>query len=319
VSLTACSTVLTTAPAPSATLSIGLQNTLTPITSTTPELTYTASPVQTATSQVEPFPTTPASSESTPAFGTNGIGPDFIFSGQSATCQLPCWHDLKVGISTFEDARRVFANVIGFRELPNLQDYPYVEGYHIAWNRWDLKAETSARGPEFFYFGSWFANSSKVLDAIELSGSSDQFEPYTSPAQVLKELGQPSQMLIAPVTLSEDPSSGGTSLLLIYQTGMVFYYSFAVHIENEPNHIGGNAKICLGDLPGVRGPYWVEAYIVKSIPDITELSPLQMKLFGSNIAARSFQSLESPTGVTLSQITSSAKEQTNPCVSVVAH
>jgi len=275
---------------------------------------------QTATSSPDVSPTlvathTPSGTMlPTPPFGQGKLNPDFLFDGQSADCFLPCWNGLKIGRSSVEEAQAIFVNTLGFESPPPLQD-SNIDEYSIVKNRWWLYPNIPDRAEEDFFIRLWFDKPTNMLKGIELFGTSNQFEPNLSPAQVLRKLGTPSDILIDPIYWSEAPGQGGSALIIVYSRGIAFYYSLVVRTNSSEE---SKVTICLDNLAGLASTYYpfqVNVFLTDPIPtNVSDYDRVQTHLFGTQV--RAFQPVQTMADVTVDEVTLMAQQQYNPCINV---
>ena len=137
--------------------------------------------------------------------------------GTSADCELPCWHDLRIGESTQLDAKRALQRVFGTDDDYEFYSFPGVRGVEGAYGLfqdWGLEdPETNASGGYSLYaFIS--GDTGKYLGMIE---DMDSMAMYDIPllSEILARLGSP---------LWIEVTHGGTVL------GIGMYYQKGIYV-----------------------------------------------------------------------------------------
>lgn len=276
--------------------------------SNTPAPSLTPNPTNTAGPSPTPIPT--------PAFGSAGVGNDFLFGNQPDDCELPCWQRLRVGQSDADDIQRMFETAFGFSEFQDMvgdtaesSDVPGMIAVTQVWTMVTPTPKTS------FYVSVWLGKDAQIVEAIELFANSPQFERYIFPRQVLRKLGVPSNMLVR-VDRTEKAEHGVAMLMMFYyDKGITVIYNLPAPIDimNINDSSDDIATLCLG-----KSIYGMHVYLTKPLNnDLDTLSPLQQFLFGNVIEwwRSSLKPFEDVFDISLEEVTRLAEQQTNPCVS----
>ncbi len=250
--------------------------TTTPTASPSPTLTQTPSSTPTITPTAGPSPT-PAP---TPVFGSARVGNDFLFGNQPEGCELPCWQGLVVGQSDTANIQAMFDTAFGFDGSKVFESRIWesdtnappglVNTYHL----WTLR-EAEYWNDEFLV-ELWIREDRRILEAIRIDAEGNEFEPYSSPQQILRGLGVPSIMKVYIQQSAEDPRWGTLDLSMMYgDTGITVDYADLISIT--PDLQGNDTTIfCLDRMQGPH--YTVDVYITEPFPSAAKWYSRQISL-----------------------------------------
>lgn len=216
--------------------------TVTTMPSLTPMPTRTKRPSATPSVTLTPGPSpTPAP---TPRFGAGKVGSDFLFGNQPEGCELPCWQGLVIGKSDAEDAQRMFEEAFGFggtnaARPEDLFVNVGVPGLLRLTHQWHFDSG-------FSFVSTLLQENTHVLEAVLLYGDADRFEPYTSPQNILRNMGVPSHILFR-TQPAEVGGWYGSELLFSYEEGVTIRYP--PFLSREISQASGiTLELCLGNL-----------------------------------------------------------------------
>lgn len=286
-----------------------------PTASPRPTLTETPSSTPTVTPTAGPSPT-PAP---TPAFGSARVGNDFLFGNQPEGCELPCWQGLVVGKSNIEDVQSMFDTAFGLND-----SYDFVETTNQAYPPGIVVAEHSWQfvpGRELFAISVWFDETDQLTEAIDFMAVSPEFERYTSPQRILRELGMPSYGLMSIGRTEIDTRGTGRLMFFYFEQGFsVLYTGIPVWINtmNTNDFADDTAQICMNTLSSGMGHYTVHVYLTQPFPDgLIKLSPIQDFLIGTLIKTVNppLMPFEEGFGLDLAKTANLVQQQDNACLS----
>jgi hypothetical protein len=158
----------------------------------------TATPVPTPTSQAATATPVP-----TPLFPASQVAHSLLLStGASSTCELPCWHNLRIGISNQANVENVFMRLFdaegGFdffappayhgselaRQLLN------VEGTYVGGHKWSFEESETGLLGTYYLYAFMDENTGLLLGIREII---DPYTVYAAPTlpEVVERLGKP--------------------------------------------------------------------------------------------------------------------------------
>jgi hypothetical protein len=253
----------------------------------------------------------------TPALEDSEIAEDILFSNSGVGCQLPCWQNLKIGISNRYDVQDTFDRVFGFH---GMQDFfnPIPAGDEILFDPLDL--------PNLYYTGhiwrhrnnmfmitAWITKSQDTLYAMEFEWI--DYQPVAPTIQqIVRNMGAPSIVML---------SGKGTgaanvaiiSMVLLYKQGVAYRFMMGTQIEsNEEN--GGKvktAKICL-DVPTTLTDVYLSDPYISGLDSLTDF---QQQAVGDFIDSSKLTSIEeAPLNLSPEEFAAIASRDENACLTL---
>lgn len=227
--------------------------------------TSTTVPTESPTPTAVPTPVATLTPAPTPALSEAIITDDFLFEPSSVPgCKLPCWQGLEVGISGREEIQRMYDTIFAFNGtrqfIPDNLPTPMSDSpsdplvlpidYYAAGNGWFIEPSGTTDYPQSFTVNTIYERDTFTLRAIEFSSSYSAFNVNLTPYRVIRELGEPSQIVM---TLS--PTERGDVLrfemrMMYDESGMVFYFGeqfLPASLAVFPDHSEGSVTLCLDD------------------------------------------------------------------------
>jgi hypothetical protein len=254
-----------------------VQATVTPSPAPMPSETATRSPTPVPSSEPspsptpEPSPTATATPIPTPPFPASQVAHSlFLSTGTSATCELPCWHGLRIGESTRGDVEQVFADLLSTAEgydffSPPTEENPrlaelldIVEGAYGGAQYWYLEDEKGVAGSYYLY--AFISEDTGLL--VGIVEVMDSFTAYDVPSlsEIVARLGPPGWVY--------GGSAGGVyAMALYYRQGIGVKLSLP-----RANIDASTATVCFDEEPITEGYGLVDPYIS---PNEEDFSPMQ--------------------------------------------
>jgi hypothetical protein len=234
------------------------------VSTPTPRPTLTSQPTRPPTQTPTPTPDVPP-----PALSDTLLTNDFFFGpGSVPGCELPCWQGLVVGESGRAEIQAMYDTVLGFNgtrqfilDNPDqssriwLPDEYWGGGY--LW--FGLPGDPATEGSENFAVSFVYEMETFRLVELKFRSSVPRFNASLSPQRVIRELGEPSHLIIA-VRGGERGDRLGLSLELLYVDGYVFQFSEAF-IPTDPNDDA--VEVCLGHSYWQAGGYDVGGITIR--------------------------------------------------------
>lgn len=237
--------------------------TVSPIVALRPTV-VTDTPIAPVTDMVEPTFVVVTPSSPTPVFPASAVAQSLLLAqGTFAGCELPCWHNLRIGESTQAEAKRVLHEVFDtggdyeFYVFPGVLGVEDAYGVFQDWNLEDPKTN-AAGGYSLYAFIS--EESGKLIGMTEHMQTLGIYD-VPSLSEVLARLGSPSWIEV---------THGGTILGI----GMYYREGIYVGMSFSAAQVEGFEKVtfCFNDEP-------IGETIVLSDPytslDEKDLSPMQ--------------------------------------------
>lgn len=225
---------------------------------TTEPITPTPTPAVTSSPAPTDTPTTPIP---TPVMPFAQVAHSLILStGSSPDCELPCWHDLWVGVSTEADVQRVFAELLDAQEKfeffappvehsSHLERLLDIEGTYAGGLNWEVE-ESELRGSGFYYLHAFMDEDTGLLLGIrEIIDSYSVFKAPTLP-EALERLGKPDW-------LYGNRFVNGYAVTLVYEQGVIVSLDipFKRYVDTS------TVLFCFDEQP-ISGTYWlVDPYV----------------------------------------------------------
>lgn len=291
--------------------SVQVTATLTPFFAATGwQETAPASPTLTATTYQAPSPPPDI-----------GLPREFLFEQQTPTCELPCWHDLRIGDSnperiqsTFETVFHINKDLFSESSLEQGEVFEDVPGLTFA--SW---GETVSQEPfQRFEVDVWITEEGHILQGISFRS---RYEPYNTTLtleRVIQELGNPDYLYasIGDIGLTDYAS---IILLPVYTRGIAFMITMYVPIlSREGDSI--EIEYCL-DSPYPRTDsdtaflsIFTYAYLVASFQNIDNLDTLQGYLIGSEIESHEMEPFENSFGINIEQLQALIQDDNTLCL-----
>jgi hypothetical protein len=180
-----------------------VQTTTTPSPAPGPSETATRSPtpVPSPSPTPEPSPTATATPIPTPLFPASQVAHSlFLSTGTSATCELPCWHGLRIGASTRGDVEQVFADLLSPAEgydffSPPTEERPLLaklldaEGAYGGGHNWYFEDEKGVAGSYYLY--AFISEDTGLLVGIKEVMRSFAVYDVPSLPEIVARLGPP--------------------------------------------------------------------------------------------------------------------------------
>jgi hypothetical protein len=243
--------------------------------------------------------------------------PDFLFSGQSDTCTLPCWHELEVGTSATDDIQNVLAQVFGFNEVnkfPDVLEGNTIPGLYGAGHQWLFHDDSGANQGQFDVT-FWVSEESRLLEGMEFTYYRQPQSSLYAPRTILQKLGKPSTVLT-----SISPTEAATAfvpVLFIYDEGIVFYYELSIpiieHFAGDGMADSSVAHLCLTDNSYIN--IFLSAPIEHDLPqEAGQLTQMQYSLFGNYIEFRELTSFSDWFDVSNQELVEIAQEPGDSCI-----
>jgi hypothetical protein len=259
--LSACRVQATTTPSPAPAPSETATRSPTPASSPEPSLSPTpeSSPTATAT----PIPT--------PPFPASQVAHGLILStGTSATCELPCWHGLRIGESARDDVEHVFMRLLGVEDgldlfsppieedlvLANILD---VEGVCGGGHNWHFEDPETGVAAGYYLYAVVDEDTGLLVGIIEFM---DSFWVYDVPSlpEIMARLGRPSWLYAG---------AGAVTFQV------VLYYEQGIGVEliiDEDRVNTSTVSVCFDEDPVISTYHLVDPYTSLNEED---LSPVQ--------------------------------------------
>jgi hypothetical protein len=288
---------------------------LPPTGTSTATSTNTVTPTNTPSSTPSPTSTPTSGPSPTPSLTptlSSWIEQDFLFGGPIIEgCDLPCWQGLTPGISSADEVDQVFTQIFGYGRYfdmiesavaaNQIDDWPfllwaqphYILDYGVS--PYDMGDSAS------FVSSAWLDEKIFQLSAVRFGWNGlGPLADYT-PTRFIKELGQPSQLLITIFSPDRSiPPEWSYELVLLYEEqGLI--YAADVAIPDAPDD---GVNVCLD------GPYWSGWYEYSSrFVILTQVSvesfptPAQDFLLTGYIYAEWLRPFEIMLGVPLKEVT----------------
>jgi hypothetical protein len=260
-------------------------------------------------------PPTPTEKPTLPTPSPNEwkAGLDFLFdeSIQPTGCELPCWMGLVPGSSTKEEVNEVLSEVFGFENPPGFFGYaeewdsalPVMRSHFYYWTQ----------KPTFSLFGvsAMISEESTSLEALTFSWGSQTINAVNTPANAVRRLGTPSEILISINSTAESHSEGRLKLVIVYQRGLIFHY--ITHMTMDVTY-GADGELQSISAPiCFEGSEWTETteivleatvYLTQPIADSKEdLSSLHDYIFYRNFEIQTMKPLAEITEMNMQAIT----------------
>lgn len=237
-----------------------------PSVSTTFTMSETTQLLPTTTDELHSDITTSASSATetptplaTPLFPASQVARSLILStGTSSDCELPCWHGLRIGISTEDDVSQVLGNLLNppagydFFEVGRVAQNEgmrilNIPGSYAAGQSWSFQQTPGVAGGSYNLYVLLAENTKQVIGIIESMRSHGEYDtPILS--QIMTRLGQPDWIYGGPTT-------NASQLVLFYEEGVGIYLDIP-QIETQ-----SGTFICLDDEPWAVDIVLVEPYV----------------------------------------------------------
>ncbi len=246
-----------------------VQATATPSPAPMPSETATRSPapVPSPSPTPEPSPTATATPIPTPLFPASQVARGLILStGTSATCELPCWHGLRIGESTRSDVEQVFADLLSTAEgydlfSPPTEEDPLlaklldVEGAYGGGHNWYLEDERGMAGTYYLY--AFISEDTGLL--VGIIEVMKPFTAYDVPSlpEIVARLGPPGWVY-------GDSTGSVYVVALYYRQGISIQLSIPI-----ANIDSSTVTVCFDEAPISEAYSLVDPYISPNEEDFS--------------------------------------------------
>jgi hypothetical protein len=250
------------------------QDTTTPSSAPVPSETATHSPtpVPSPSPTPEPSPTATATPIPTPLFPASQVTHGLILStGTSATCELPCWHGLRIDESDRDDVEQVFMRLLGVGDRYDIFATPTeeslmltyyildIEGIYGGGHSWYFEDPETGIGADYYLYAVIDENTGLLAGIIEAMGPFTVYDVPSLP-EIIARLGRPSW-------LYAEAGAGTFGMALYYEQGI------GVGLTIDEDKVDGSTvSVCFDEDPIISDYHLVDPYTSLNEED---LSPVQ--------------------------------------------